>query len=102
MRDGEGLGRRRGQAVLLQVCLWCCCSNVLLLVIALARWGSGANVINLVSVVIAVQETVVRKGKAGWGRADALALFFAISSGCTLLLVTFACPRTVPTSTADR
>lgn len=24
-RDRAGLGRRRGQAVLLQVCLWCCC-----------------------------------------------------------------------------
>lgn len=57
----EGLGRRRGQAVLLQVCLWCCCLNVLLSVIALAQWGSGANFISLVSVVIAGHE-----GGQGW------------------------------------
>lgn len=78
-RDGDGLGRRRGQAVLLQVCLWCCCLNMLLLVIALARWGSGANFISCVSAVIALQETVVRKGKAGWGRDDAVAPFLSIS-----------------------
>lgn len=42
--------------MLLQVCLWCCCLNVLLSVIALARWGSGPNFISLVSVVIAGHE----------------------------------------------
>ena len=73
-RDGEGLGKRRGQAVLLQVCLWHCCSDTLPLVIALARWGSGANCVSLVSVVIALQETAVRKG-----RADAVAPFLSIS-----------------------
>lgn len=64
--------------MLLQVCLWCCCLNMLLVVIALAWWGSGANFISLVSVVIALQETVVRKGRAGWGRADAVAPFPSI------------------------
>lgn len=78
-RDGEGLRRRRGQAVLLQVCLWGCCLNMLLLLIALAWWGSGANFIRLVSVVIALQETAVRKGEAGWGRDDAVAPFLSIS-----------------------
>ena len=52
---------------------------MLLLVIALAWWGSGANFISWVSVVIALQETAVRKGRAGWGRADAVAAFLSIS-----------------------
>lgn len=68
--DGEGVGRKRGEAVLL------------LLVIALAWWGSGANFISLVSVVIASPEIVVAKGRAGWGRADAVAPFLSICEEC--------------------
>lgn len=78
-RDEEGLGRRRGQVVLLQVCLWGCCLNMLLPLIALAWWGSGANFIRLVSVIIALQETAVRKAEAGWERDDAVAPFLSIS-----------------------
>lgn len=55
---------------------------LLLLVIALARWGSGANFISLVSVVIASPEIVVAKGRAGWGRAGAAAPFLSICEEC--------------------
>lgn len=64
MHGRRQLGRRRGQAVWLQV-RWCCGPTVLLLVIALAWWGSRANFISLVSVVIALLEGSGEKGQ-GW------------------------------------
>lgn len=66
--------------MLLQVCLWRCRLDTLLLVIALARWGSGANFISLVSAAIAFRETALRKGRAAWGRADAVAHSFSRES----------------------
>lgn len=94
----EGLGRG-GQAVFLQVCLWRCRLGTLLPVIALARWGSGANFISLVSAAIALREAVLRKGRAAWGRAGAVARSFSRESqGAPRFWRLFP----VPTSTAER
>lgn len=70
--DAWGRRRRRGRAVWLQV-RWCCGRTVLLLVIALSWWGSGANFISLVSVVIALLEgSSERAGLGGEGLVQEL------------------------------